>query len=210
MLPTNINDEEGDPGRRTDNRNLIQEWISDKQSRNLDHRYVWNRSQLMSLRDNPPEYLLGLFESSHLHYHLERNRQTEPSLAELTEVAINSLKRNEKGFFLFVESGRIDHAHHDNLVELSLDETLEMDNAIIKAVEMLGEEDTLMVVTADHSHVMAFNGYSTRGYDILGRAENYGDDGIPFQTISYTNGPGARTPVDNARVDVTQEENYSK
>ncbi|XP_026313847.1 membrane-bound alkaline phosphatase-like [Hyposmocoma kahamanoa] len=208
FLPQNFTDEEGFNGLRRDNRNLIEEWAADKAAKNVNHRYVWDRSQLMNLRDNPPEYILGLFESSHMQYHMERNRQTEPTLAELTEVAINSLKRNEKGFFLFVESGRIDHAHHDNYVQLSLDETLEFDIAIKKAVEMLGEEDTLMVVTADHSHVMAFNGYSVRGHDILGAAEEYGHDDIPFQTISYTNGPGYRKPVNNTRVDVTTEENY--
>jgi len=41
----------------------------------------------------------------------------EPSLKEMTEVAIKILKKNEKGFFLLVEGGRIDHAHHEGKVK---------------------------------------------------------------------------------------------
>jgi alkaline phosphatase len=42
--------------------------------------------------------------------------EEEPSLTEMTEVAINMLKKNENGFFLMVEGGKIDVAHHDGWV----------------------------------------------------------------------------------------------
>jgi alkaline phosphatase len=42
----------------------------------------------------------------------------EPSLAEMTEVAIKMLKKSENGFFLMVEGGKIDVAHHDGWVRL--------------------------------------------------------------------------------------------
>ncbi len=45
----------------------------------------------------------------------------EPSLKEMTEVAIKVLKKNEKGFFLLVEGGRIDHAHHEGKVKSKSD-----------------------------------------------------------------------------------------
>ncbi|XP_049865248.1 membrane-bound alkaline phosphatase-like [Pectinophora gossypiella] len=197
-------DEEGFNGRRTDGRNLIEEWQNDKSARKFTQQYVWNRSQLMSLRNSPPDYLLGLFESSHLDYNIRSDKMTEPTLAELTEVAINSLSRNDKGYFLFVEGGRIDHAHHDNRPQRALDETIEFDLAIKKAAEMVGD-DTLIVVTADHAHVMAVNGYSQRGSNILGRSDDKGDDGIRYMTLSYTNGPGTRQQVNGSRVDVTEE-----
>ncbi|XP_049865259.1 membrane-bound alkaline phosphatase-like isoform X2 [Pectinophora gossypiella] len=133
------------------------------------------------------------------------DKATDPTLAELTEVAINSLSRNEKGYFLFVEGGRTDHAHHDNWAQMALDETLEFDLAIEKAVEMVGD-DTLIVVTADHAHVMAINGYTKRGGDILGPSDDLGGDNVPYMTLSYTNGPGARPHVDGNRVDVTKED----
>lgn len=210
FLPISSVDEEGTPGRRTDGRNLIKEWEEDKISRNVSHQYVWNRDQLMNAAESMPDYLLGLFEGNHLQYHLETDPVTEPTLAELTEVAIRSLSRNEKGFFLFVEGGRIDHAHHDNLVELALDETIELNKAVARAAELLSEEDSLIVVTADHAHVMTFNGYTRRGGNILGPSDDRDESGIPYMTLSYSNGPGFRPHINNARVDVTRESNYGK
>ena len=77
---------------------------------------------------------------------------------------------NKDGFFLLAESGRIDHAHHGVQAHLALDETLALDLAVEEAVRTLGKEaqDTLIIVTADHSHTMSFQGYSSRGNDITG------------------------------------------
>ncbi|XP_035443527.2 membrane-bound alkaline phosphatase isoform X1 [Spodoptera frugiperda] len=208
FLPNDVKDEEGVYGNRTDTRNLIEEWAQDKEDRKVTHKYVWNREQLMSLKDDLPEYLLGLFESNHLQYNMQADPNTEPTLTELTEIAIKSLSRNEKGFFLFVEGGRIDHAHHRNWVELALDETLEMDKAVARAAELLSEDDSLIVVTADHSHVMAYNGYSARGHDILGPSRDLDLDGVPYMTLSYTNGPGFRSHMNGIRPDVTAEDDF--
>lgn len=204
-------DEEGSRGYRTDGRNLIQEWQDDKNQRNLNYRYVWNRTELLEASEAAPDYLLGLFESGHMQYHLDADPIMEPTLTELTEVAIKSLSRNEKGYFLFVEGGRIDHAHHDSKVTKALDETIELAKAVERATELVSDEDTLIIVTADHSHVLAINGYSRRGDDILGQSYwHLGDDGVPFMTLSYTNGPGARPHVDGVRPDVTKEDDFGK
>ncbi|KAH9632369.1 hypothetical protein HF086_011869 [Spodoptera exigua] len=211
FLPNSFRDEEGMFGSRTDNRNLIQEWQQDKSDRTVKHEYIWHREQLMRAKIDLPEYMLGLFESGHLQYNMKANKTTEPTLAEMTEVAIRSLSRNEKGFFLFVEGGRIDHAHHDNFAVLALDETLEMDKAVARAAELLSEDDSLIVVTADHAHVMAYNGYAPRGNDILGTSVTYANytwDGMPYMTLSYTNGPGFRPHVGGGRPNVTDEEDY--
>ncbi|XP_059054706.1 membrane-bound alkaline phosphatase-like [Achroia grisella] len=208
FLPHTMYDEEGTQGDRTDGLNLIEEWEANKASQNVTYKYVWNREQLMNVSQSPPEYLLGLFEGNHMKYHLDANNETEPTLTELTEIAIRSLSRNENGFFLFVESGRIDHGHHDNLVHKALDETIHLHLAVQRATELLSEEDSLIVVTADHSHVMAINGYTPRGSSILGRSNEVGDDGIPYMTISYTNGPGARGHVNGSRVDVTADDDF--
>ncbi|CAK1555474.1 unnamed protein product [Leptosia nina] len=208
FLPSNTFDEEGTQGHRLDGRNLIEEWQIDKIARNVSYRYVWNREQLLNTNDDLPEYLLGLFEGSHLRYNMEADSRTEPSLADLTETAIRSLRRNDRGFFLFVEGGRIDHAHHENRATLALDETIELSKAVERAAAMLSEEDSLLVVTADHAHVMALNGYTHRGGDILGVSDSLGDDGIPYMTLSYTNGPGYRDPVDDKRADVTKDEDF--
>ncbi|XP_028174021.1 membrane-bound alkaline phosphatase-like [Ostrinia furnacalis] len=204
FLPNTMVDEEGTPGKRADGNNLIEAWEADKRERNVSYQYVWNRKQLMQLSLSPPEYLLGLFEGNHMQYHMQADPETEPTLAELTEIAIRSLNRNENGFFLFVEGGRIDHAHHDNYVSLALDETLELSRAVARAAELLSEEDSLLVVTADHAHVMGYSGYTHRGSDILGLSDDRGDDGLPYTTLSYINGPGYRPPVDGHRDDVSQ------
>ncbi|CAH2093318.1 unnamed protein product [Euphydryas editha] len=207
FIPSTIVDEEGTSGRRTDGRNLIQEWQADKAARNVSYQYLWNRAQLLEANENLPEYLLGLFEGSHLKYHMQSD-SNEPTLAELTETAIKMLSRNEKGFFLFVEGGRIDHAHHDNRAELALDETIELSAAVARAKELLSDEDSLLIVTADHAHVMAFNGYSPRGRDILGPSNERDSNNMPYMTLSYINGPGFRQQQNGQRPDVTQEANY--
>jgi alkaline phosphatase len=53
----------------------------------------------------------------HLQYEADRDPELEPSLSELTLKAIEALSQNKKGFFLLVEGGRIDHAHHVNSLE---------------------------------------------------------------------------------------------
>lgn len=212
FLADTMRDEENARGRRTDGRNLIEEWQEDKRNRNVSYAYAGNRGQLLEAVENMPEYLLGLFKRTHLEYNMQRDPEIDPTLEELTEVAIKSLNRNEKGFFLFVEGGRIDHAHHDNFVHLALDETIEFSKAVKKATELLPEEDTLIVVTSDHAHVMSFNGYSPRGHDILGPSNDRGSDGVPYMTLSYANGPGGevanRQHVNGLRPDVTQESNF--
>lgn len=63
-------------------------------------------------------------------YHMEANEITEPTLEEMTEAAIKKLSKENNGFFLFVEGGKIDLAHHYNLAQMALDETIEFDKAI--------------------------------------------------------------------------------
>ena len=205
-----VRDEENTAGTRSDGRDLIEEWQQDKRTRNVSYKYIWNREQLHNVNINETEYLLGLFEGTHMQYNLQANATTEPTLTELTETAIRMLSRNEKGFFLFVEGGRIDHGHHANRVHLALDETIEMSSAIARAKELLSDEDSLIVVTADHAHVMSFNGYTQRGGDILGPSDSRDSHNQPYMTASYTNGPGFRPHVDGQRTDVTQETNYGK
>lgn len=67
------------------------------------------------------------------------------------------------------QGGRIDHGHHEGKAKQALHEAVEMDQAIGQAGTMTSLEDTLTVVTADHSHVFTFGGYTPRGNSIFGR-----------------------------------------
>lgn len=73
-----------------------------------------------------------------------------------------------KELFFSFSGGRIDHGHHNNIAKEALTETVSFDDAIAKALEMVNEEETLIVVTADHSHVFNIAGYPPRGTKLLG------------------------------------------
>jgi alkaline phosphatase len=73
-----------------------------------------------------------------------------------------------------------------------LDETVQFSDAINLANLDTDEKDTLIVVTADHSHTMSFSGYPKRGTNILSLAGVSDVDNMPYSTLSYANGPGYR------------------
>lgn len=160
-----VRDETGLPGYRQDGRNLIHSWLEQKQNLSASASYVWSRKGLSQLDLNNTDYLLGLFAHGHLPYDGDRERSpvhshlADPSLTELTEAALRVLQRNQDGYFLFVEGARIDMAHHSNYAQRSLEDTAEFARAVKRARELTSEDDTLIVVTSDHSHVMTINGY---------------------------------------------------
>ncbi|KAF2886528.1 hypothetical protein ILUMI_19648, partial [Ignelater luminosus] len=123
----------------------------------------------------------------------------------MTEKAIKLLSHGENGYFLFVEGGRIDHAHHSTKARKALNETVEFHKAIQVAVGMTNPEDTLIVVTSDHAHTMSLNGYPDRGNDILGIGGKARDK-LPYTTLSYANGPGYRMEWLGSRHDVSKDD----
>lgn len=66
--------------------------------------------------------------------------------------------------------GRIDHGHHEGKAKQALHEAVELDRAIGLAARLTSPQDTLSVVTADHSHVFTFGGYTPRGNPIFGES----------------------------------------
>lgn len=164
--------------------------------------YVETADQLAQTQ--PGEQVLGLFSRSHLTYLAKREPDsTEPRLSEMTAKAIELLQDNDKGYYLLVEGGRIDHGHHDGYAGYSLLQAQEFAKAVQTALEMVDTSDTLVLVTADHSHSFTISGYPTRGNPILGlvysndltgepKKEPFlADDGLPYTTLGYMNGVGA-------------------
>ncbi len=151
--------------------------------------------------------VLGLFNPSHMSFMADRKADSpEPTLTDMTAAAIARLKADPDGFYLMVEGGRIDHAHHAGQAGYALEEAVEFARAVQWALDNTDPAETLIMVTADHSHVFTIAGYPQRGNDILGlvvppkgNGEDGGDgtspllaaDGKPYTTLGYANGPGA-------------------
>lgn len=211
FLPNTVTDPEypATKGRRLDGRNLANEWVSTRGTMG-GAGYVWNKAQFEAFDPAHNDYLLGLFEPSHVQYEADKANDGagEPTLTEMTDKALRLMMKERKGFFLHVEGGRIDHAHHAGNAKRALLETIELSNAIRRTVEMLrasGQlDETLIIVSADHSHVFTIAGYPSRGNNILGLVRevpakdgaalgNSADaNGLPYTTLGYQNGPGHR------------------
>jgi alkaline phosphatase len=193
-----------DGGVRNDE-NLIQAWERQKEENGdgKSFKVLTSKNDLESW--DMTDFALGLFTKSAFTYVNERDGSV-PSLELMVEKAIKRLKRNPKGFFLMMEAGLIDYGHHDNFAKKAFEETLELEKAVIKALDLTKDEEdeTLIVVTGDHSHAFTINGYPKRGNPIEGFVYNEGySDGrkdkrqlwgepgkLPWSTISYANGRG--------------------
>lgn len=181
-------------GKRTDGRDLIAEW----QKRHPGGAYIWNSSQFRQVDLARRAPILGLFEPDHMQYEADRSRgaPNEPSLEEMTKAAITSLAARKAGYVLLIEAGRIDHAHHAGNARRALEDTVALDKAVAAAMAVTDPKNTLIVVTADHSHTFVISGYPGRGNPILGPAASAGQplkakDGKGYTTLGYVNGPGA-------------------
>lgn len=80
-----------------------------------------------------------------------------------------STSGNFNRLLILILGGRIDHGHHNNTAKRALHETLAFEDAVKKALELTNSSETLIVVTADHSHVFNIGGNSYRGNNILGK-----------------------------------------
>ncbi|KAH8232233.1 hypothetical protein KR032_002463 [Drosophila birchii] len=177
---------------RGDGRNLPAEWLAHHANDSVPPALVHNRRDMLKVKVKEVDHLMGLFRNNHITYSIAREKG-EPSLQEMTEVAIAVLDRGEdsKGYVLLVEGGRIDQGHHMNYARAALHEVYEFDLAIQAAINNTNPKETLILVTADHSHAVTFNGYALRGADILGAANSHEkNDPMVYETITYANGPG--------------------
>jgi alkaline phosphatase len=221
FIPAEMTDPE-DPdntGNRTDGRNLPEEWVAG------GGEYVWNLEDFSALDPMSDARILGLFNRSHMEYEHDRINENgspeaadEPSVSEMTAFAIQKLSQNPEGFVLQVESGRVDHAAHGGNAYRTITDNVEFAKAVQVALDMTNPEETLIIVSADHGHTMSLNGYAQRGNPILGLSvyvdeqglpgtePTLAEDGKPYTTIMFMNGPGAADLVGQERPAVTQEQ----
>ena len=188
-----------------DDEDLIADWLADDPAR----RFVSSADELEAVE--PDGQLLGLFATSHLDYLLDPKRdEGQPTIAAMTMKALDILAERGDGYFLLVEGGRIDHGHHIGRAGFALAEAQAFNEAIARTLARIDPSETLVLVTADHSHVMTIAGYPTRGNPILGHVvqnDEHGEpettariaaDERPYSTLAYANGPGA---VDGKRAE---------
>ncbi len=196
FLPKETTDPEYDDeiGMRKDGRNLADEW-----AQKPDHQWIWNAEQFSGIDFSGPAKVLGLFEPSRMQYDGDRPADPggEPSLSDMTRAAITRLSQDEDGFVLMVEGGLIDMANHGNNAARALEDVMAFDAAVKTARDMTDPADTLIIVTADHSHGLTINGYPKRNNPILGLTVSLDGkpmksaDGKPYTTLLYSSGPGS-------------------
>jgi alkaline phosphatase len=197
FLPETVADPEdtGEKGNRKDARDLTRAWLDRYGDSGA---YVWNKEQFDALNPDNVEHLLGLFEISHMEYDYDRPNDTagEPSLAQMVDKAIDILAKNPEGYVLLVEGGRIDHGSHAGNAFRTLTDAVALNEAVKAILRKVNLDDTLIVVTGDHSHTLTISGYAKRGNPILGISVGVDGepilaaDGKPYTTISFANGPG--------------------
>jgi alkaline phosphatase len=135
--------------KRKDDKNLI------KVMESKGYTYVKNASELRAVDPKKTDKLFGLFAKSHMAYELDRQNVpglgNQPSLADMTDVAVKILGTNPKGFFVMIEGGRIDHACHAHDIKASIYDVLAFDDAVKVALDyQKTHHDVLVLVTADH------------------------------------------------------------
>ena len=209
----------GNTTGRADGRNLLTELAA------KGYTVAANKTEMNAATGKK---FIGLYSTrSHLEYELDRTATpplgegaSQPSLAEMTVKAMDLLAQNTNGYFLMVEGGRIDHALHGTNAKRALSDTIAFDDAIKAALAKAKLTDptlanTLIVVTADHDHTLAFNGYGKRGNPILDINRGYRDgqpakdaDGKTYTTLVFGNGPNRPNLRDNLDSTTVLADNY--
>ena len=195
----------GKGGTRDDGRNLIDEWVKAWPQ----GRFVADASGLRALNTRDTAPVLGLFNADHINFEHDRKDDAEPGLPEMARFALAKLEagkaaRGGKGYYLMIEGGRIDHGHHASNPYRALKEAQMFSATVADVLKSVNLDETLVLVTADHSHVLTMAGYPERGNDILGYikpvrgGESEGslskegwaldDHGQPMTTLNYANG----------------------
>lgn len=164
------------PGERDDERNLIQE------AQAAGYTYVCTSEDLALVNIAETTHLLGLFGDE------EMLHPITPTLATMTQTAIDILSLDPDGFFLMVEGGQIDWFCHANDAANAIQETIDLDAAVqIGRSFQTTVENTLLIVTADHE-----TGGMKVHLSTTGEPDEDGPfftpQGIPFYVTWDTNG----------------------
>ncbi|HSQ90481.1 alkaline phosphatase [Romboutsia sp.] len=140
--------EEG--SKREDDRNLVKEFEDEGYKTFIGEE---SSQDFINFKPSDESKVFASFTSSHLPYEVERKNTNEtPSLAQITDKAIENLSKDEDGFFLMVEGGRIDHAGHANDITGVINDVIAFDESVKQALDFYKDhkDETLIVVVGDH------------------------------------------------------------
>ena len=145
--------------KRRDDKNLLAEASS------KGYELAFNKSQLQQAQSTKLLGYLPIVRWLMALIPLMVAVSNQPSLSDMTQTAISTLSKNDKGFFLMVEGGQIDWAGHNNDAGTLLHEMIKFDNAVNAVLEWAkGRDDTIVIVTADHE--TGGFGFSYSGADL--------------------------------------------
>lgn len=151
------------PGsKRKDNVDVI------KSFEDLGYSFSGTKTEL----ENTPESadkLLGLYQLDNMNVYIDRaviknpkvlkGFNDQPGLVEMTEKAIDTLSKNDNGFFLMVEGACVDKQLHVLDWQRAAYDNIELDKAVGVAQKFAAQnDDTLIVVVADHAHGASITG----------------------------------------------------
>ncbi|TAF02460.1 MAG: alkaline phosphatase, partial [Runella slithyformis] len=136
--------------KRKDKRDVFQDF------KTAGYQVATNRTEMMNVQAGSP--VLGVFHEGGLPYALDRAQDETlktnvPTLAEMTNTAIQQMQGNPNGFVLQVESGKVDWAAHANDIGGLLYEQIQFDDALKVAIDFAEKDkNTLVVITTDHGN----------------------------------------------------------
>ncbi|CAN5403142.1 alkaline phosphatase [soil metagenome] len=139
-----------DSAMRSDGQDLYQKM------RNNGYTVVRNKEQMKRVAGYSK--LLGVFDDSYLPYTVDYKSNLElqelvPTLAEMTKTALKRLEKNDDGFIIQIEGGRVDHAAHINDVAGMIYDQIAFDDAVKVVMDYTANrDDTLVILTTDHGN----------------------------------------------------------
>ena len=147
-------------GKRNDDIDYIKKFAD------AGYKFVSTKTELAGAGGS--SRLLGLFNTGNIDGALDRfflkkgtvpDFPDQPDLTDQVRASLDILSKNDKGFVLMVESGRIDKYSHSLDWERSVYDTIMLDNAVKIAKEFAARrDDTMIIVVADHAHPTAIVG----------------------------------------------------
>lgn len=153
-----------------------------------------------AMKASTGDKLWGMFAESAMAYDIDRDPAKEPSLAEMTEKALEVLSKNEKGFFLMVEGSKVDWAAHANDPVGVNSDILAFDAAVKVAKNFADNNgDTVIIVASDHG---------TGGLTIGHRQISSGYDKAPLESFTHIikdaklTGEGVASKLDENRTNI--------